>query len=702
MKSGTMARGASDWNEAELVERISSATSYAMVVSDREGRIVWANDAFETVTGYTREEAVGQRPGDFLQGSGTSLETRRQIGDALRAGRPVQTRILNYRKDGAPYWTFIEITPLRDAANAISGFCSIQSPYLAEMDKSSDARELAAYQEALDRQAIVSVTDQRGRITFVNDNFSAISGFSREELIGQSHRIVNSGLHPSAFFQDMWTVIRSGAAWRGEIRNRAKDGGCYWVDTTVVPVVDENGAPERYVSIRYDITERKAAEEKLTRLARIDPLTQLSNRAAMLDDLSTRLASGDGAERRVGALMLFDLDHFKDINDTLGHRAGDQILCEIAHRLRTSVREADVVARLDGDEFGLILDDAPTQADCAARIQRLYDALTRPIMVADALVEPTFSAGVARFPVDATDPVTLLRKADVAMFAAKQNGRAQWSFYDDSVERRRELRQSLAARIREGVDRDEFAIVLQPQVVLAGNCHRGFEALARWRCDGAAVGPDRFIPCAEETGLIHRLGAQLMRKAFAAHQTLKAAGRAPGKMAVNVSVAQLRSDDFIMLLDAAMRESGIAPDDVEIEITETSFIGRSADKVRKTLLEARERGCAIALDDFGTGFSSLAHLHAFQPDIIKIDRSFVSDIESNESDARLVRATLALSREIGLETIAEGVESTLQAAFLHDYGCAIGQGYYFSKPLSVEDAIGYLAQRDAAGGRRTG
>lgn len=685
MTSDTDAQAAKADDERSLADAAQRSAGPGLLVADSGGTVLWVDPKFKRIIGG------GRAPTHAAGG----LRVRQEIRDAIEAarasGRPACACLCG--ADGAAAIT-LDVTPHHDAAGALQFLSGVQRA--ADAIDARPAPSIAACRDALVQQAILSIADSQGRISFVNDNYCKISGFSREELIGRTHAVVQSGLHSDDFYDRLWRTIRNGQTWRGELRNRAKSGAFYWVDATIVPLLDADGAPANYVQISHDVTARKTTEEELRRAIRTDTLTDLDNRDVLLEKLRETLRPG-GDTAPKGALLLIDMDHFRDINDSLGHLVGDKILRDIAERLPRRLREHDVVARLGGDEFAVVLRDAPTREVCETIVARLLNELSAPIKIAEHhAVVATFSIGVARFPNDAEDPVTLLQRADIAMYEAKRAGRAQSCFYEDDIEERAGHRQGFGAAIRAALPRNEFQVALQPQIDLQTGRHRGFESLARWTIDGQPVPPNRFISCAEESGLIVELGADLMRKAFAAHRRMRDSGLRPGVMAINVAAQQLRSDNFIPTLRRALSAFDMSAYEVEIELTETTIIGRVGDRLERALNEARDLGCTIALDDFGTGYSSLSHIHAFRPDIIKIDRSFVNDIETDPGAAQLVRATLALTREMNLRSVAEGVEREHQAALLRDYGCNYAQGYFFARPLTLEDALDYLNQSSSA------
>ncbi|MEO0398875.1 MAG: EAL domain-containing protein [Pseudomonadota bacterium] len=676
---------------ARFAKLVAAHTHDAIVVTDHLGLIEWVNPAFERLTEYQLIEVIGCKPGEMLQGEKTSPQAVAKLREALQARESVRVEIVNYSKSGRQYLLELQINPVFDEKGELTNFIAVERDITSDRNLIDDSLDLSAYREALDRQAIVSVADRKGRISFVNDNFCRISGYSRHDLVGRSHAIVNSAHHPREFFEEMWVTIAKGGTWHGEVRNRRQDGTFYWVDTTIVPVLDNKGRPLRYVSIRYDITNRKTAEEGLIELSQTDSLTGLFNRSVF----SRRLKEAIVANRKDTSVLLLDMDHFKDINDTLGHSVGDELLKEVARRLKRSVRNQDIVARLGGDEFALIVFDLPTTQDCVQFADRLYENLSDVVDVKGQAVDPSFSIGIARYPTDGDDADTLLKNADIAMYEAKRNGRGQWAFFDSNVADELQTRQAMLAMVRNGLENNEFSIALQPQRLIESGGHRGFETLVRWKVDGTFVPPSVFIPIIEDSRKMFQFSEMIWHKALEAHSELRTLSAPAGMIALNASPFELRSADFVSRLKQMAGEYGVPFEEIEIELTETALVGRAAERVEATLQELRTLGVKIALDDFGTGFSSLSHLRSFPVDLIKIDRVFVSDIHKDASDTRLVSAILALAGELQLETVAEGVETEDQLEFLRANGCDIAQGYLIAKPLTVDGARSYLSEQDA-------
>ncbi len=482
-------------------QRLTDHLPDALILLEPAGRLVWANKSFSQKTGCVLQDAHGRLLTDLL-----SVPADRVVFDELwavmmRDGCSQVIEQVALHRDGVEEVFSITLIPSFASNGALEEVVAIMREAPHDRAAHQASIDLRAYRRALDQQAIVSVTDPRGTITYVNGKFSQISGYAPEELIGHSHRIVNSGTHDSGYFREMWSTIRAGRTWHGEICNRAKNGSLYWVDTTVVPVNDEQGYILRYVSVRYDITVRKEAEQALRYHAEYDTLTGLANRNRFHDELRTRLASAN-AGGLAGIVALLDLDHFKDLNDTLGHHYGDLLLRQIGKRLSDLAGEGAVVARLGGDEFGAILMLDPK--DSAIVLSRLHRNASAILSLEGIEYLPAFSMGVASFPYDGRDIDTVLMNADIALYAAKRNGRNQWGFFDREDRNRLEYRERIKTALVAALDDATFDIVMQPTIETATGCHNGFEVLVRLVQESQPIPPDHFIPLAEELGMIGR------------------------------------------------------------------------------------------------------------------------------------------------------------------------------------------------------
>ncbi|OIR17833.1 cyclic di-GMP phosphodiesterase Gmr [mine drainage metagenome] len=560
---------------------------------------------------------------------------------------------------------------------------------LSEQRAKKSLEELKSQKFALDKHAIVAVTDVQGRITYANEKFCEISGYSQEELIGKDHAILNSGYHPKGFFREMYRTMASGTAWHDEVCNSAKDGRLYWVDTTIAPFMGDDGKPQSYISIRTDITQRKAAEERSNHLAFYDALTELPNRRLLLDRLNQALVASARSHKR-GALLFLDLDHFKTLNDTLGHDVGDLLLQQVAVRLTSSVREGDTVARLGGDEFVVLLEDLSEHAvDAAAQIEvighKVLASLNQPYQLASYDYHSTPSIGATIFSGHTLSVEELLKQADIAMYQSKEAGRNAIRFFDPNMQEIITARASMEQELRKAIEQRQFQLHYQIQVDSTGK-PLGAEALIRWlHPERGMISPFHFISLAEETGLILPIGQWVLESACAQLSLWqKNLLTSDLVLAVNVSAKQFRQVDFVAQVQATVQRLAINPMLLKLELTESMLL-EDIDDIIATMHALKVIGISFSLDDFGTGYSSLQYLKKLPLDQLKVDQSFVRDIVTDNSDKAIVRTIITMAQNLNLDVIAEGVETKAQRQFLMSNGCMHYQGYLFSKPVPLAE-----------------
>ncbi len=528
-----------------------------------------------------------------------------------------------------------------------------------------------------------------GTILRVNAAFTTQTGYGTDEVIGHPVGLLKSGRHDAEFYRTMWHTVNEDGYWQGEVWNRRKSGEIYPVWLTITAVTDHDGRVTHFVGTYADITERKEAEERIRNLAFYDPLTSLPNRRLLLDRLHQAQA-GSGRSGRHGALLFIDLDNFKIINDTQGHIVGDMLLTEVAQRLGECVREGDTVARLGGDEFVVLLEDLSTElshsaAQAEAVGEKIFAAINRPYILRGREHHSSPSIGVSLFLGHREDSEELLKRADLAMYQAKSAGRNTIRFFDPAMQATVEQRAALESDLRHALEERQLALHYQIQFNNDGHV-RGAEALLRWiHPQRGQVAPSDFVPLAEDTGLILPIGEWVLQTAC---EQLRQWEQNPAgrdlKLAVNISARQFRQAGFVDQVRATLERSGADPTRLKLELTESLVLDDIDDTIRK-MSALKALGCRFSLDDFGTGYSSLAYLRSLPLDELKIDQSFVRDITLDSNDDAIVRAIIAMAHSLGLDTVAEGVETEAQKLFLHQHGCNAFQGYLFGRPVAIEE-----------------
>ncbi|WP_051181734.1 EAL domain-containing protein [Thermithiobacillus tepidarius DSM 3134] len=550
----------------------------------------------------------------------------------------------------------------------------------------------------LQRAAMVSaanaifITDREGRIQWVNQAFTRLSGYTAAEAVGQTPRLLKSGQQDSAFYRAFWETILAGQVWQGEVTERRKDGERYTVNEIITPLLDEQGKVTHFVAIQEDISARKQAEAHIRHLAHHDGLTGLPNRLLFQDRLQQGIARAKRSEQML-ALLFLDLDHFKLINDTLGHHVGDLLLQAVAERLRSCVREGDTVARLGGDEFTVILPDMSQVRDAALVARKILEALSRPFQLGERKVFVTSSVGITFYPEDGQSTDDLLKHADTAMYRAKERGRNNYQFYTPDMNAQTLQRLSLENGLRHALERREFLLFYQPQVELESGRITGVEALLRWQHpEFGLLAPAQFMAVAEESGLIVPIGEWVLHNACAQMQDWRAVGLPALRMAVNLSAHQFKRGNLVALVEETLKATGADPEWLELELTE-DLLACSGDEILAALRALRQRGVRISLDDFGSGQASLSCLKHFPVDVLKIDPAFVRNLGTDASDAGIVRAIIDLGHSLGRKILAEGVETEAQLHWLQEYGCDAYQGFFFSQPLPAADFAALMCQR---------
>lgn len=674
----------------QLHDSALGAISQGVIITDTRSRVTYVNAAFESITGYTLADMLG-RTCSLLQGPATSPVTRASLHTAIAAGEPYHGEMLNYRKDGRPFWNEMSITPVFDAQGILRQFVGVQRDITAHR-RAEEELKLAAKVFQQSSEAIV-IADAHNRIIKVNPAFSVITGFGESDVLGRNPRMLGSGCHDRAFFRAMWHTLHTCNRWQGEVWNRRKDGELYLVALSLSRVSGAADKPAQYIASFSDITERKRVEGELRRMAHFDLLTGLPNRA-LLGDRVTHALQEASRNHDCLTMMFMDLDRFKNVNDSLGHRIGDRLLVAVAARIKAALREQDTVSRVGGDEFVLLL--PATDADGAAHLaQELVGLLQLPFPIDEHELSIGASIGIALYPGDGASFETLYKSADAAMYRTKQEGGNAFHFYTDELQRHSERVLLLENALRHALERGEMQLHYQPQRSFHDRRIVGAEALLRWRHPKLGmVSPTEFIPIAESSGMIHAIGEWVLRTAVTQMRHWQDSGMAPLIVAVNLSAMQFRQKNLLDQVGTILDEAGVAAHFLELELTE-SVAFNDPEGAILTMNGLATRGVRMSIDDFGTGFSSLNYLKRFKAKRVKIDRSFVHNITENAEDQAIVTAIISLANSLGMQTIAEGVENPAQMELLRQKGCDEMQGYWLSTPLPAEQFESFIeaAQR---------
>ncbi len=561
----------------------------------------------------------------------------------------------------------------------------------------SDVTELVRAQEELRLQSTalaeaanaVAITDRQGRILWVNRAFSRLTGYSAAETLGEPLRILSAGPYDQAFHKNLWETLLSGRVWIGEVVEGRKDGSFFIAQETITPLTDDAGQIGHFLAIQEDVSTRKEAESRIHYLAYHDPLTDLPNRVLFQERLPQALAQARRNSKMV-ALHFFDLDRFKQVNDTLGHAVGDALLREIAQRLRGCLRSSDVVARLGGDEFAILQSDLTRVEGASALARKVLSAVAEPIHLGGQLLTSSASIGITVYPIDDGSPNQLLQNADLAMYQAKREGRNTIRFYTPMLNTEMSSRVELERELRQALGRGEFLLYYQPQRTLATGQIVGAEALLRWQHpERGLVLPGSFLTVAEECGLIRPLSEWIVADACARRRAWQDAGLPPVRLSVNVAAANFQRGQLVEVVEQALQTTTLEADQLELEVPETALLKEP--EVSRTVQRLRQRGVGFAIDDFGTGYSSLHYLRSLHVARLKIDRSFVRNLPADRDSALIVRAVIELGHRLELSVSATGIETPEQLAWLRAEGCDEGQGYGLGTPMPPEDLAALLA-----------
>ncbi|HZX31496.1 MAG TPA: EAL domain-containing protein [Rhodocyclaceae bacterium] len=680
-------------SESELrqFQRAVEQCPVSIIITGTDAHIQYVNPKFTEITGYSRDEVLGRNP-RILQSGLTPPVTYEQLWGSLKAGEVWTGELCNRRKNGEIFWELARILPITDASGQVSHFLAVKED-ITERRQADQLRRLAlrVFQSSHDG---ILITDPQGIIIDVNRAFTELTGYSRDEAVGSSSRLLNSGHHDQEFFRRLFATVAEHDYWQGELWNRTKAGAVSVVLMTVSAVRNAAGELTHYVGVFTDITQKKESEQRLERLAHYDALTGLPNRSLFRD----RLLQAIKKSRRDGqslALLFIDLDHFKEVNDTLGHMVGDQLLVEAAQRIAACVRASDTVARLGGDEFTVILPGTESPEAVERVAGAMVEALAAPFVLGRETAYVSASIGITLYPDDAGDPESLTRAADQAMYEAKAQGRNGFCFFADSMQVAARERLRLVGDLHAALKAGQFEVYYQPIVDLSTGTMVKAEALLRWHHpERGLVMPGKFIPVTEEIGLINDIGDWVFKEAAGMagrwHGLAQSGASGPVQITLNKSPRQFLAGQTHASWFDHLKALGLPPGCIAIEITESLLLDNRAE-VPEKLNQFREAGVEIALDDFGTGYSALSYLKKSPIDYLKIDVSFIAGLADDPGDRAIVEAMVVMAHKLGLKVVAEGVETAVQRDILLAAGCDYAQGYLFAPPMPSREFEARLA-----------
>lgn len=583
--------------------------------------------------------------------------------------------------DGSYRWIYSRGRMLLDERGNPQRFIGIASDITQRRADEDSLRQAAAVFDAT--QEGVLVTDAEQCIVHVNPAVTRITGYSAEEILGKLPSLLKSGRHDAAFYHSLWDALKNRGAWSGEVWNRRKSGEIYPQWQCIRSIYDEQGRISNYVAVFSDITALKRSQRELDYLAHHDPLSNLPNRLLFTERVTHALERSTTGSLR-GAVLLIDLDHFKHINESLGHNVGDLLLKEVGERLQEGLPPGSTLARLGGDEFGLLYEHCRSAAQAAALAQQLLRCLNAPFRLDGHELYISASIGISLFPEDANNVEQLLRNADSALFKTKSSGREGYAFYVQELTDYARQRVELASSLRHALDEQELRVYYQPLHDLRDGSQVGMEALVRWQHpERGLVSPAEFIPIAEDNGLIGAIDAWVLEQACRQMVEWIAQGLPLQFVAVNVSSRLFSRGELDQHVAKVLAKTGLDATRLELEVTESAVM-ENPDLAQELLTRLRALGVRLAIDDFGTGYSSLARLKRLPVDKLKLDQSFVRGLPNDPEDAAITRAVIALGQSLGLKVLAEGIEKPEQAAFLRELGCNYGQGYHFGRPQPAD------------------
>jgi len=657
---------------------LRSSMDMAIVATDLGLKITYFSQAAEELFGYKAGDVIDRTVKEVHDWENIDLSRLEKAIDQVHSAG-VYKHCFKQEKEGVARYLDYRVSGIWDKNKELVGFVLMARDITAPKRAEESLRLAASVIENATEGVIV--TDSGGVIQSVNPAFTTITGYSREEAIGQKPSILKSGKHDKEYYKNLWDSLLETGRWHGEIWNRSKNGETYLEQVTITAIKNANGETTQYAAMFNDITEVKRSEEEIKYQAYHDLLTGLPNRVLFNNRVKEAITRARRENWRLAVLFL-DLDNFKKINDGLGHHVGDLVLKGAAMRLIGCLREVDTVSRFSGDEFLIYLENLKRDEDAAVAAQKVIDALSEPFVFKGEELVVTISVGIAIYPSDGKDSEELIKNADLAMYQAKKEGKNNYQSFDPAMNEKAQRRQNLERQIKRGIDNDEFIAYYQPRVDITTGDIVGMEALVRWRrADGSIIPPDEFIPLAEEMGLIMPIGERILLEACCHTSKWHGMGFSNLTVSVNLSARQLDQKNLLEVVRSTLDIAELKPEYLCLELTESSLM-KNLEAALTILDKLKETGVKISMDDFGTGYSSLSHLKKFPIYELKIDRSFVLNIPDDPDSSAITEAIISMADTLNLHVVAEGVETQAQLDFLRSTGCKEMQGFLFSPPLT--------------------
>jgi diguanylate cyclase (GGDEF)-like protein/PAS domain S-box-containing protein len=685
--------------DRSTIQRMTDNIQDVIFVLDMNLNYTYVSPSVKILMGYEPEEVLKQAPLDAISLSSLDLASRtlsevmelEKLEHKDTISRTLQLEIK--RKDGTNVWTETMVSFIRDKNQRPVGILGVMRD-ITERKKAESQREvmLEAIRQGEEKYRTILESiqegyfevDLNGKFTFCNNSMSRLTGCSKEELLGMNHKQFTNEETAKEVFQAFDNVYTTGEPSKGfDWQIIRKDGGEGFIEASVTLQKDSSGKPTGFKGMIRDITERKRTEQQINYMATHDVLTGLPNRLMFNQLLNQAIRSAQRHKRQL-AVFFIDLDRFKIINDSLGHEAGDRLLKEMARRFKKSLRSDDVVGRLGGDEFVILIEEVDELSQVALVAHKILTTTIQPMSLQGEECRVTASIGISIYPGNGTDEQTLIKNADMAMYFAKEEGRNNYQFYSKDIQSLSNKRFSIETNLRRALERNELSLKYQAKVDFKTGMITGVEALLRWKnLSIGLITPTQFIPVAEETGLIVPIGRWVMKTACAQNVAWQRQGLPPVCMAVNLSLRQLIDDNLLEDIKAALDDSGMAPNLLELEITE-SMVMHNPPRLIELLTNIKKLGVRLAIDDFGTGYSSLAQIQHFPIDTLKVDRSFIRNLAQDSENQAITQAIITMGKTLKLTVVAEGVETQEQKDFLRDLICDEMQGFYFSKPIAPD------------------